>query len=149
MRPAQTQPRPDPAAARDRAGHHFDQGEDCIEAIILAFGELGLLEDTAREALAAAVRGLGNGMGTGAGPCGALTGALLIIGTVLGGKTKKGKGKYRYSRAFTRQFEKRFGAIVCRDLRPKSPLSCRETTCETAAMLVEYLASAPRPCQSA
>jgi C_GCAxxG_C_C family probable redox protein len=128
----------DPESAREIAGRRFDEGYDCAESITLTFHELGALTAEQVRAALPMARGFGKGMGVTRGPCGALSGAVLVLGAADGGQRNQ-RGMYRLSGRFTKQFEKHFGAIQCRELLRNSPLSCREKTAETAALLAEYL----------
>ena len=83
---------------RDDTGHHYN----CAQSVLIPFSaELGLTPEQA-EGLAAH---FGGGMGCG-GACGALTGALMVLG---------GLGEDRRSELL-REFRAAKGAVDCREL---------------------------------
>ncbi len=103
----------DTLAAVDR----FDQGFSCAQAIVSTFGiHYGLdLEHALRVAGA-----FGGGMARMGETCGAVTGALMVIGLIYG-KTlpedEAAKEKtYHLTRLFIDRFRARSGSILCREL---------------------------------
>lgn len=104
----------------------FREGFSCSQAILAACGEeFGLPRETALRAGAA----LGAGMGRLGEVCGAVTGALIVIGlkhghTAAADKATKEKN-YLLTRDFTDRFRSRNGALLCREL-----LGCDLTTAE-------------------
>jgi C_GCAxxG_C_C family probable redox protein len=104
----------------------FREGFNCSQAILSTYGgELGLERETALKAAAA----FGGGMGGLGEVCGAVTGALVVIGLKYGyteAKDKETKEKtYARVRDFTDRFRSRHGALCCREL-----LGCDLTTAE-------------------
>jgi C_GCAxxG_C_C family probable redox protein len=100
-----------------RATQYFDQGFSCSQSIVAAFGvEYGLdLQQALRVAGA-----FGGGMARMGETCGAVTGALMVIG-LLYGKTRPedeaAKEKtYQVVHQFVDQFKAQNGSILCRDL---------------------------------
>jgi len=111
----------------------FREGYNCSQAILSTYGgELGLERETALKAAAA----LGGGMGALGEVCGAVTGAMLVIGLKHGytmPKDKETKEKtYARVRDFAGRFRQRNGSLLCRDL-----LGCDLTTAEGVAMARE------------
>ncbi len=94
----------------------FDQGLNCSQAVLSAYAEdLGLDETTAMKIAA----GFGGGMGRMAETCGAVTGALMVLGLKYGGTIPDRQVKeavYQRVREFAAQFKARHGALACRDL---------------------------------
>ena len=63
-------------------------------------------------------RGFGAGMGTG-GLCGAVTGAYMVLGFVVGEDADERRARFRtydLMREFDRRFEARRGSLVCKTL---------------------------------
>lgn len=111
----------------------FREGFNCSQAILSAYGgELGLEKETALRAAA----GFGGGMGALGEVCGAVTGAITVIGLKHGYTNAKEKGAKEKTYALVRDFAGRFrarnGALLCRDL-----LGCDLTTSEGLAMARE------------
>jgi len=95
----------------------FGSGLNCSQAILTAFAEGTALTPELAAKLAG---GFGGGMGRTAGTCGAVTGAILALGLLRGTASaddKAGKEQtYRLVRDFSERFQKRNGALLCRDL---------------------------------
>ena len=87
-------------ALRDRTDAHFN----CCQAVFMPFAkELGLDEEAARKIGAH----FGSGMRVG-GVCGALTGALMVLGMYGCGEAE--------AKAFMEEFRQRAGFLDCSDL---------------------------------
>ncbi len=107
----------------------FREGFNCSQAILSTYGgEFGLERETALKAGAA----LGAGMGCLGEVCGAVTGALIVLGLKHGhteAKDKVTKAKtYDRVRDFADRFRSRHGALCCREL-----LGCDLATAEGMA----------------
>ncbi len=90
---------------------------NCAQAVACAFcQELGLEREKAR-ALAAS---FGGGMGRMREVCGAVSGALLVLGAVYGAYDPADRGAkaahYEKVQRFARRFSKKNGSIICREL---------------------------------
>lgn len=101
----------------DRAVSIFKEGFLCSQAILSVYGDgLGLDRETALKLAA----GFGGGMGRTGQTCGAVTGALMVIGLAVGHVTPEDKdGKARTYRAvedFMRAFEARHDSVNCTEL---------------------------------
>ena len=104
----------------------FREGFNCSQAVLSAWsGEFNLERETALRAAAA----FGAGMGRLGEVCGAVTGALIVIGLRHGrtrAEDKETKEKnYAMVRDFARCFRSRNGSLLCREL-----LGCDLTTAE-------------------
>ena len=100
----------------ENASACFEEGFSCAQAVLSTYGPgLGLERE-----LALRVAGsFGGGMGMGR-TCGAVTGALMVIG-LRRGKTvadddEAKEACYNLAREFVAQFEARNGAITCKEL---------------------------------
>lgn len=126
---------------RRRAENYFKQDYNCAQAVALSNLEL-LGGQTSRVMPLAA--GFGHGMSAGC-TCGALTGGVMAISTMLARPETKGFDREitAAAAALHREFVKEFGTACCRGLRKKlSPYKnkkCREITAKTAAMTMELL----------
>lgn len=95
----------------------FREGFTCSQAVLTAFAdECGLDRKTAmRIAL-----GFGGGMGRMALTCGAVTGAIMVIGLkkarIVGPDEESKQRTYGLVRELRRRFESRNGSILCREL---------------------------------
>jgi C_GCAxxG_C_C family probable redox protein len=101
-----------------QAAHTFHQeGYNCAQSVILAFAERYNLDKDLAARLAA---GLGGGMGRAARTCGAVTGAIIVLGLQHGSHPpmdKEAKEQaYAIARQFQAEFQARRGALDCRDL---------------------------------
>lgn len=113
----------------DAAVHCFGEGFNCAQAILSTYGvAFGLQRETALRTAAA----FGAGMGLRGEVCGAVTGALMVIGLRHGytETTDKGaKGRtYELVRDLTGRFQTTHGTILCREL-----LGCDLSTAEGMA----------------
>jgi C_GCAxxG_C_C family probable redox protein len=100
----------------DAASRHFSEGLSCSQSVLAAFApELGLDADAAFRVSAA----FGGGMGRTGGTCGAVTGALMVLGLRYGSTVADRVAKeltYAQAREFIVRFEARHGATACADL---------------------------------
>ena len=101
----------------ERAVALFDSGLNCSQAILVAFAEGSALDLTLAAKLAG---GFGGGMGRMAGTCGAMSGAILVLGLLQGtadAADKAGKEHtYQLVRDFAARFQARNGSSTCREL---------------------------------
>ena len=111
----------------DTAAQYFDQSVNCAQSVFIAYAEdFGLTKD---QALSLAV-GFGAGMGRAQEVCGAVSGAIMVLG--LRSQFKQGDGRdkintvYAQVRRFIEEFTKQKGTIKCRDLLPGCDLSTEE-----------------------
>jgi C_GCAxxG_C_C family probable redox protein len=101
----------------------FAEGFNCSQAVFATYAQ-GVGEETAL----AIASGFGGGMGRMAETCGAVTGAMMVLGLSFGGATPDREAKervYAKIREFAERFKARNGSLVCRDL-----LSCDISTPE-------------------
>jgi C_GCAxxG_C_C family probable redox protein len=103
------------ADVRKSAEDSFSSGLYCAESVILAIAR-AKGEDS--ELLPRLATALCSGMSRSCGPCGALTGALLGVGLVLGRSTPDGSVEpaYTAARQVIREFEQEFGSRDCHAL---------------------------------
>jgi len=90
---------------------------NCSQAVALAFAdEAGFDEATAMNA----ARGFGGGIGRHGLTCGAVTGAVMVLGALAtrsASSEKEAKDKaYDMVHQFTDRFTKQHGALACKDL---------------------------------
>ena len=102
------------AAAADRA---FRRGFNCSQAVVAAFApSFGLKSDMATRLS----QSFGAGMARLGETCGAVTGALMVIGLKYGkvraGDDKAKEKTYRLARAFMDRFRKSHGSLRCKTL---------------------------------
>lgn len=95
----------------------FEQGYSCAQAVAVAFGDVtGLDADTS----ARMASSFGGGMGRLREVCGAVSGALLVLGLVQGyhrpDDAEGKKAHYRQVQRFAAAFRGRCGSIICREL---------------------------------
>ncbi|HTP01540.1 MAG TPA: C-GCAxxG-C-C family protein [Anaerolineales bacterium] len=96
------------------AGGRFARGYNCAQSVFSAFAvNYGVSSDLAVRLSAA----FGGGMARKGEVCGALTGALMILGLQYGrGRPEDKEEIYRLARQFIDSFEERHGSIRCADL---------------------------------
>lgn len=101
-----------------RVLEEFDAGYNCCQAVLLVFGEhFGVSREMAARLGTPFVAGMGYSGHT----CGALVGAMMVLG-LAGGRLEAGdqvteKRLSKEVRALLGAFEKRQGASACRELR--------------------------------
>ena len=99
------------------AASHFEEGFNCSQSVLSAYAEqFGLPSETALRIAAP----FGGGMGSMGEVCGAVSGALMVIGLKYGHtKAEDRETKmeaYRLAREFASLFQERNGSIICREL---------------------------------
>ena len=101
----------------ERARSRFEQGFSCSQSVLSAYGpQLGLDPELALRVSGA----FGGGMARMGRTCGAVTGALMVIG-LQRGSTKADDDEtkdacYDLAREFVDRFEARHGTITCQEL---------------------------------
>jgi C_GCAxxG_C_C family probable redox protein len=105
------------AQAVERAAADFAAGYSCAQALLRAYGaQLGVDAETAARVAAS----FGGGMARMGLTCGAVTGALMVIGLRYGhtdGKDEERKERtYERAREFMQRFEARNGSLACKEL---------------------------------
>lgn len=111
----------------DQAAACFSEGFNCAQAVFTAYSEeLGLDEQTALRLAC----GFGAGMGRLGNTCGAVSGAILLLGLKYG-KSKKEDNParertYELVREFTKRFEERNGTTICRELLGDEPAKIKD-----------------------
>ncbi len=104
----------DLTATVQTATDRFAQGFNCSQAVFSAFAsQLGLSNETALKLSSP----FGAGMARQGQVCGALAGALMVLGLRHGNVDPEGKeNTYQIAEEFIRKFKERHGAILCREL---------------------------------
>lgn len=96
---------------------HFNQSYSCSQSVCVAYAPLFGVEENAALRMAAS---FGGGMGHLDGVCGAVAGALIVIGLARFAETgdlRADKGRvYQVVEAFVSRFKERHGFIQCTDL---------------------------------
>ncbi|MFQ5737227.1 MAG: C-GCAxxG-C-C family protein [Thermodesulfobacteriota bacterium] len=93
----------------------FRKGYNCSQALLSTYSkEVGLDKETALKVSSA----FGGGMGCKGDACGAVTGALMVLGLRYGNASAERGQNQSYSRAreFIDQFRQRNGSTTCREL---------------------------------
>jgi len=103
----------------DSAVDKFKSGFNCAQGVLFSYArDLDLSEETALKIS----HGFGGGMGRKQEVCGAVTGALMVLGMIYGRSTLDANDMhntmYAKVREFTDAFEYENGTIICRDLLP-------------------------------
>ena len=98
----------------ETAVSRFAEGFNCSQAVFSAYAE-GLETETALKIAS----GFGGGMGRMAETCGAVTGAMMVLGLRFGAASPDREAKeliYARIREFADRFKARNGSLDCRDL---------------------------------
>jgi len=95
----------------------FNKGFNCAQAVLCSHCEkYGLSEETAKKISC----GFGAGMGYNSEVCGAVTGALMLIGLKNGkfleNDSESKEKTYNLVKKFTDNFKKEYGTINCKEL---------------------------------
>jgi C_GCAxxG_C_C family probable redox protein len=136
----------------DIAVDYFESGYSCAQAILTAFGEMFGLDNGIAIKIAGA---FGAGMSYSGQTCGAVSGALMVIGLKYGATGEDKQLTYEIARDFIRRFTARNGTISCTELlgydlgipeqleaaRGKGLFStrCNKFVQDSAAILMEML----------
>ena len=101
----------------ERAADYFARGFNCSQSVLAAYAEqFGLTEEQALKVAG----GFGGGMGRMAETCGAVTGAIMVIGLKFASTTPgdiQGKeNAYAVVREFVHRFKGRNVTVLCREL---------------------------------
>lgn len=105
----------------------FQDGFNCSQSVLLAYaGDLKLPDDLALKI----ANGFGGGMGRKQEVCGAVSGAVMVIGLIHGRGRNDGKEKteetYRKVQEFIDAFKKKHGTVSCKELLPGCCLMTEE-----------------------
>jgi len=128
-----------------RAGEYHKMGYNCAESIFLTFREL-LAPDVDEEFVRIATP-FGGGLGRAGCLCGALSGAVLMLGLAKGRITYKVSRRESYilSHGFEKKFKDKFGSTCCRALNrnnfgtPQQAVVCMRIITEAAELFMEYI----------
>ncbi len=141
----------DAAQKEDLARSLFLQGYNCAQSVFAAFAEEMGLEQKQALRLASA---LGGGMGGMRGICGAVSGMLLVLGTLEGydqpGNHEDKKRLYARAREMAETFREEFGSMNCGELlteagiRPKAEPSDRTAAYYRERPCARYVAACAR-----
>lgn len=112
----------------------FGQGFSCSQAVFAAYAEDYGMDQEAALRVAAA---FGGGLARSGGPCGAMSGALMVIGLehgmVSAAAPQTKEHTYKIAQEFVERFRAANGAIDCRELlghdmsTPEGRLAIKET----------------------
>ncbi len=99
------------------AVNKFKEGYCCAQSVLFSYAEqLGISEDIALRLS----NGFGAGMGRWQEVCGALSGAIIVLGLIYGRGVNDGKDKHHDTYAKVRElferFEAQHGDIICKNL---------------------------------
>lgn len=96
------------------AQERFAEGFSCSQAVFSAYThETGIPKETALKIASP----FGGGVAHQGNVCGAVTGALMVLGTQRGNATLENKDRtYQIAEEFVRRFRERNGTILCREL---------------------------------
>lgn len=101
----------------ERAAAYFSRGFNCSQSVLAAYAEQFALNEELALKLAG---GFGGGMGRTAETCGAITGAIMVIGLKFASTTPgdiQGKeNAYAVVREFIHRFKGRNVSVLCREL---------------------------------
>ena len=101
----------------EKAKELFFQGYNCAQSVLCAFEDVTGLD---RETSAKLASSFGGGMGRLREVCGTMSGALMVLGLVLGYDDPRNpqakRAHYHLVQEFARRFRERNGSILCRDL---------------------------------
>lgn len=135
----------------------FRSGLNCAECVFDALSRAGVLKDVPKETIAMCV-GFGGGIGMSGNTCGALSGAVLALGSVYGRKDpwsvpQEERGAQiaqKYYRRYNRladDFKKANGSVLCREITAghqgwgskERRLLCMNVIIEGAGLAYDYL----------
>jgi len=127
-----------------QAGLYFVEGYNCAQAVAIAFADELKME---KADVARLISSFGGGMGRLREVCGAVSGALLVLGWLKGYSDptddEAKKKHYALVQEFAGRFKELHGSIVCREMLRGVPLK-QENTHVPEARTAEYYKT--RPC---
>jgi C_GCAxxG_C_C family probable redox protein len=98
------------------AGELFYKGYNCSQAVVAAFSDIIGIDEKAMLKIASS---FGGGMGRMREVCGAVSGALIVLGLLYGYSDtdyEKKKEHYALVRRFASEFKEETGSIICREM---------------------------------
>lgn len=99
------------------AEQNFRSGYNCAQSVLLAFYDVTGLDDETAAMLASS---FGGGIGRMREVCGAVSGAVMVLGLAKGCSDPEDreakKAHYARVREFAERFKERSGSIICREL---------------------------------
>lgn len=125
--------------------YHAD-GNNCVESVVKACNE-GLSLNLPEQAIRM-VSGMGGGIGRSGCVCGALSGATMVISSIVGRIDPSEKHQtevYKYTHEFYERFVAKFGSPCCSQLNklsfgtPEYRSKCIKITAEAADLVSDYL----------
>ena len=129
----------------EQAGSLLDEGYHCSEAVLWAGMQL-FLEQISPEMQRLATPFAGGIGGTNEDICGALTGAIMVIGALYGRQdgTSDDADCQQLAAEFHRLFKEEFGYTCCRDIKEgwrgkPGQESCNILVCKTCQLLLDLL----------
>ncbi|MCQ2753224.1 MAG: C-GCAxxG-C-C family protein [Bacilli bacterium] len=140
------------------AKQYFLKGYNCSQSVVLAFKDLIKLDEATITKIASP---FGGGLGRMRETCGALSGALIVLGYLYGSDNANAQAKerlYVHVQAIVKAFKDKNGFVLCRDLlhldhqsdtpRPAErnaqyyhSRKCVEIVSSAAEILEQYLAT--------
>lgn len=106
-----------------QAGLYFVEGYNCAQAVAITFADELNME---KEDVAKLISSFGGGMGRLREVCGAVSGALLVLGWLKGysdpNDDEAKKKHYALVQEFAKRFKAMHGSIVCREMLRGVPL---------------------------
>ena len=101
----------------EKAAQLFLSGYNCAQSVFVAFADVMGLNDSFAAKIASS---FGGGMGRMREVCGAVSGMLMVLGTLYGYDTKNNdkikEAHYTAVQKLSEQFRKETGTIICREL---------------------------------
>ena len=150
---------------REKAAELFVNGSNCAQAVAVAFCDVTHMEPELAARLSSS---FGGGMGRMREVCGAVSGMLMVLGTLYGyddpgEKDRAKKAHYALVQELAGAFRERNGSIICREILKNPPSTpsptprtaefyktrpCARMVMTAARILDEYIALHPveEPC---
>ncbi len=123
----------------ERARENFFRGENCTQAVLLAFSDALCADETF---LRNAARPFGGGMGRLRLTCGAVSGAVMAIGLFFPERSKS--ELYGLVQKFARAFAEKNGSVVCGELLAGAGIAA-DTSAKAEERTPEYYRKRPCP----
>ena len=142
----------------EQAAKYFVEGYNCAQAVAMAFSDLIGMDE---KRTAKMISSFGGGMGRLREVCGAVSGMLLVTGTLYGYDVDEGNVKmehYALVQELAGKFREKNGSIVCREILknpPSDPVPsprteayyaerpCVRMVYTAASIMEEYIAEHP------
>ncbi|MBQ0162069.1 MAG: C_GCAxxG_C_C family protein [Treponema sp.] len=126
--------------ARSKAMEYFTSGYNCSQSVFAVFAEMAGVDKSLALKIA---QGLGGGMGRQRELCGAVSGMIMAVSSMIGTDDPKDKetkdNLYKVTQKLCQKFREKNGSIVCRELLGFVPMGQSEEALKNKTPIEHYI----------